>query len=268
MGEFSANLLKLTEFPFSYSLIGLLALIFGEGINLEELSFAKIGPILILIGFMATTLSVCDPVGAFQRLIIKGRKLPYTKIVKGSSYLDETIFGKRISPDIFPPPYLFAIAYSPDGMKKRYEIDWALVEQFFSESREFSRKRSTRTEFSKLLKDSRREIGHGRTKLWLQALFIGPILLGAAIEYFYKVYIQRNSYEVLKELEWDKELRKKGSDFIKLLEGFKEQLNTISKSDIEDLGELGEGLKQRSVKTKWITAEVDRITAEIWIRTQ
>jgi len=38
MGEFTQNLLKLTEFPFSYSLIGLLALIFGQGINLEELS--------------------------------------------------------------------------------------------------------------------------------------------------------------------------------------------------------------------------------------
>jgi hypothetical protein len=40
MGEFTQNLLKLTEFPFSYSLMGLLALIFGHSINLEELSFA------------------------------------------------------------------------------------------------------------------------------------------------------------------------------------------------------------------------------------
>ena len=36
MGTLGDNLLKLTEFPFSYSLIGLLALIFGEGLNLEE----------------------------------------------------------------------------------------------------------------------------------------------------------------------------------------------------------------------------------------
>jgi hypothetical protein len=50
MGGFTENLLKLTEFPFSYSLIGLLALIFGQGIDLEELSFTKIGPFLILIG--------------------------------------------------------------------------------------------------------------------------------------------------------------------------------------------------------------------------
>jgi hypothetical protein len=47
MSEFTQGLLKLTEFPFSYSLIGLLALIFGHGTNLEELSFSKICPLLI-----------------------------------------------------------------------------------------------------------------------------------------------------------------------------------------------------------------------------
>jgi hypothetical protein len=75
MGEFSQNLLKLTEFPFSYSLIGLLALISGQGINPEQLSFAQVGPLLILMGFVATTLSIVDPVGVFQRKIIEGRYL-------------------------------------------------------------------------------------------------------------------------------------------------------------------------------------------------
>ena len=76
MGEFTQNLLKLTEFPFSYSIIGLLALIFGQGINLQQLSFANIGPLLILMGFVATTLSICDPVGAIQRQIILGTSSP------------------------------------------------------------------------------------------------------------------------------------------------------------------------------------------------
>ena len=75
MGEFTQNLLKLTEFPFSYSFIGLLALIFGQGTNLEELSLAKIGPLLILMGLVVTTLSICDPVGALQRRIIKSGRL-------------------------------------------------------------------------------------------------------------------------------------------------------------------------------------------------
>jgi hypothetical protein len=39
MGEFTQNLLKLTEFPFSYSLMGLLALIFGQGTGPEDLSW-------------------------------------------------------------------------------------------------------------------------------------------------------------------------------------------------------------------------------------
>jgi hypothetical protein len=66
MGEFTKSLLKLIEFPFSYSLIGLLALIFGHGTNLEELSFTKIGSLVILMDFVASTLSICDPVGVVQ----------------------------------------------------------------------------------------------------------------------------------------------------------------------------------------------------------
>jgi hypothetical protein len=61
MGEFTQNLLKLTEFPFSYSLMGLLALIFGQSTSAgEEFSFVRISPLLILTGFVATTLSICD----------------------------------------------------------------------------------------------------------------------------------------------------------------------------------------------------------------
>ena len=70
MGSLGDNLLKLTEFPFSYSLIGLLALIFGEGMNLEEASLPNLGPLLILIGFVATTLSITDPIGVLQKLFL------------------------------------------------------------------------------------------------------------------------------------------------------------------------------------------------------
>jgi hypothetical protein len=44
--------------------IGLLALISGQGLELENFSLAKAGPLLILMGFVATTLSICDPFGA------------------------------------------------------------------------------------------------------------------------------------------------------------------------------------------------------------
>jgi hypothetical protein len=72
MGSLGDNLLKLTEFPFSYSFIGLLALIFGQGLNLDEPSLDTLGPLLILMGFVATTLSITDPIGALQKLFLSG----------------------------------------------------------------------------------------------------------------------------------------------------------------------------------------------------
>jgi hypothetical protein len=134
MGEFTQSLLKLTEFPFSYSLIGFLALIFGHGTNLEELSFTKIGPLLILMGFVATTLSICDSVGALQRLIIKRRSYPYAGYhrvrAEQVDYLNKVrIFGYMIM-DYFRLPYLFAIMYSPESIKKKaYDVNWRLVQQ-------------------------------------------------------------------------------------------------------------------------------------------
>ena len=75
MGSLSDNLLKLTEFPFSYSFIGLLALIFspsGESQDNNQLEFDKVGPLLILMGFVATTLSIWDPIGHAQRGLLLG----------------------------------------------------------------------------------------------------------------------------------------------------------------------------------------------------
>jgi hypothetical protein len=72
MGTFTDNLLKLTEFPFSYSFISLLALIFGQGLNLDEASLDTLGPLLILMGFVATTLSITDPIGAIQKGFLRG----------------------------------------------------------------------------------------------------------------------------------------------------------------------------------------------------
>jgi hypothetical protein len=131
MGEFTQNLLKLTEFPFSYSLMGLLALIFGHGINPGELSFAKIGPLLILMGFVATTLSICDPVGSLLRLIIKGRsifKQVYNQHLPGYGYsrlylvkaFGESVFSIPAPHEhAIPYDYLFAIRYAPEDMLKK-----------------------------------------------------------------------------------------------------------------------------------------------------
>jgi hypothetical protein len=86
MGTLGDNLLKLTEFPFSYSLIGLLALIFGgQGFLGQPLE--KLGPLLILMGFVATTLSITDPIGALQKLSIGG------SIRRHAFYIDPQVLG-------------------------------------------------------------------------------------------------------------------------------------------------------------------------------
>jgi hypothetical protein len=52
----------------AHHLIGLLALISAQGLDLENFSLAKAGPLLILMGFVATsTISICVPFGALQK---------------------------------------------------------------------------------------------------------------------------------------------------------------------------------------------------------
>jgi hypothetical protein len=191
MGEFTQNLLKLTEFPFSYSLIGLLALIFGHGTILEELSFAKIGPLLILIGFVATTLSICDPVGAIQRQIIKGRELDLSKLKNINDIIWADVFGSSLAYH-FPLPYFFAILDSPEAIKKRYTaINWDPIKKKIQEEKGMYRQVFNRTVIT-------------------------------------------------------------------------DALDKISRDDLIAIPHLLEGLKQQTVKTKWITGEIDRITALIY----
>jgi len=95
MGEFTENLLKLTEFPFSYSIIGLISLILGHGLDPQKLSFVQVGPLLILMGFVATTLSICDPVGAAQRKLLSSRHL---QSYGGAKFHQ---FSQRISDSIY-----------------------------------------------------------------------------------------------------------------------------------------------------------------------
>jgi hypothetical protein len=264
MGEFTQNLLKLTEFPFSYSLIGLLALITGQGVNLDELSFDKIGPILILIGFVATTLSICDPIGAFQRRIIKWKKLPFRKYKSAKKYMGARVFGKTITPDIFPSPYLFAIGYSPEGIKKRYPIDWVPVELYFAEGREFSRTKSTAKDYPLSLKyyqqDRRpRYLRHSKPALiigYIGFLIVrGPLAINDSIRRKIKHISKEQVAKEMQEEVYRLHL------LAELVGRVQTQLKHFSKSDVEDMGELLERLKERTVKTKWITAEVDRITA-------
>lgn len=102
MGTFTDSLLKLTEFPFSYSFLSLLILISTPipaespvnpsnstdtpqppvqqpsnstdnepGLFSDEF-LQRLGPQLILMGFFATTLSIVDPIGYLQKSLLLG----------------------------------------------------------------------------------------------------------------------------------------------------------------------------------------------------
>jgi hypothetical protein len=73
MGTFTDNLLKLTEFPFSYFFISLLLLVsYGESFLNQPIE--SLDPLLILMGFVATTLSMTDPIGGIQKIWLKALK--------------------------------------------------------------------------------------------------------------------------------------------------------------------------------------------------
>jgi hypothetical protein len=109
MGTFTDNLLKLTEFPFSYSFISLIAFIsFGESFLNQPI--ARLGSLLILMGFVATTLSITDPIGALQRALLRDwkRRLGYTKTESMAMYNEEklrltSIFGGSVYSLIVQP---------------------------------------------------------------------------------------------------------------------------------------------------------------------
>lgn len=69
--QFLTNLVKLTDYPFVYSLVGLLLAMSGHRINLDSVSFSTIGPLITIIGLFATILSIGDPFGNLLRFGIK-----------------------------------------------------------------------------------------------------------------------------------------------------------------------------------------------------
>jgi hypothetical protein len=126
MGTFTDNLLKLTDFPFSYSFIGLLALIFGQGLSFgDEEFFERLGPLLILMGFVATTLSICDPIGRLQKYLLIGFSPTRRdvgrlsrEILKGSKGLQRFASWRNMLHSII----------SPTGYNKAFSFSMSLYE--------------------------------------------------------------------------------------------------------------------------------------------
>ena len=79
------NLVKLTDYPFVYSMVGLFLAMNGHRLNLESLSFSTIGPLITVIGLFATLLSIVDPFGNLLRFIIR-RGAPVIFLRRTDSY--------------------------------------------------------------------------------------------------------------------------------------------------------------------------------------
>jgi hypothetical protein len=66
-----SNLVKLADYPFAYSLVGQLLLINGHKIDWKNPDLTVLGPLIPLIGILATTLSITDPFGNILRLVLR-----------------------------------------------------------------------------------------------------------------------------------------------------------------------------------------------------
>lgn len=251
MGEFSQSLLKLTEFPFSYSLIGLLGLIFGQGANVEELSFESMGPLLFLIVFVATTLSICDPVGALQKLIIKGRNVGWSK-------------------DFLFKPFSPKEDYSQQELRPRIGeplrtawLTYRVIERTICQIKD-----KAKLAFRWKNKYERHQPWGGIFEVFTYQKIFGEYMS----QHFDQPFLFALVYspEELKERygDWGSTLdsiynRIPTIDVIKLgIQGSKEFEKTMD--DIFSIGYYLRTLKQNAVKTKWITAEIDRITALVY----
>jgi hypothetical protein len=137
------------------------------------------------MGFVATTLSICDPVGTILRLITKFTPWEF----HGPSNLEWIrVFGKNLT-SYFRLPYFLATIYSPEDIKKTsYKID------------KYSVQDTDRAEDEK-----------------------------PNVDRFYF-----------------------------------EKIRNFDPIDFYKISILFGGLKEQSVKTKWITAEIDRITALVY----
>lgn len=95
--NFLSNVVKLSDYPFAYSLVGLILLITGHKIDWANANPSEFIPLITLIGVLGTTLSIIDPFGNLLRYIIK---LKSEKI----SYSFRGMFHRYIQPVDWAPP--------------------------------------------------------------------------------------------------------------------------------------------------------------------
>ena len=122
MTNFLTNLIKLSDYPFIYSLGALWLTTKGNQLTLDDLSdLTVIGPILSIIGIIGTILAITDPVGNSLRRILMIK--PPVPISRDHKYGYQ--FTRAASP---VPPARQAISSNWIS----YEIDKIVSEIYFT----------------------------------------------------------------------------------------------------------------------------------------
>jgi hypothetical protein len=243
MGSLGDNLLKLTEFPFSYSFIGLLALIFGEGLNFTDEQFLeRLGPLLILMGFIATTLSITDPIGALQKALLVGSsQKQYTKLYYEESSLEYAQIQSQ-SEHGFNPEYA------------KIEVDFMVrVQQRIASLTKEAKKR--RFSLSQLIREviTRQEIS-----MIITTIPIPSRVIVCLCQNFQDVFLRYDGYKA----EDKPDHFQFGNLFNSSSEPSSDLFHKLLRRDDawEILTRLT-SLKESTSRTSWIVREIDKITA-------
>ena len=88
MANIINNLLKLTDYPFAYSVAGLVLSMSGQASIWQNPSVNTILPFVTLAGLLATSLTITDPFGNLLRFVLKKWKL--------SRILDDIFRDRRL----------------------------------------------------------------------------------------------------------------------------------------------------------------------------
>jgi hypothetical protein len=96
MTNITSNLVKLTDYPFLYSLVTIYLAASGQPLHYKNLDLGSFIPLIGLIGVFATTLSIVDPLGNILRFII--RSLGYRFSLFGERKLLEKFLPEKVIP--------------------------------------------------------------------------------------------------------------------------------------------------------------------------
>lgn len=101
------NLVKLSDYPFIYSILGLLISINGHNIIEYVNDPILIGSLVTLVGVFATTLAITDPFGHLIKFRLKIKFRNNTQAIDEEIHNQINHLGKKIGGDIITDLLIF-----------------------------------------------------------------------------------------------------------------------------------------------------------------